>query len=73
MGSVVTLILLSKVQAGLHLTGLQEVRASLANAETLIHLGKEIAIGAIVGIISYMIINRYEKQKKSEKESNHDI
>jgi NhaP-type Na+/H+ or K+/H+ antiporter len=73
IGSVVTLILLAKIKTGITLHGFRDVLGNLANTETISHLGKEMIIGIIVGGISYLIINWYEKQKHTEEESNHDI
>jgi NhaP-type Na+/H+ or K+/H+ antiporter len=73
LGTVVTLILLGKVKGGVVLEGLGDILSSLATSETVKHLLMEIGIGAIVGGLSWLLINWYEKQKHNEEESAFDI
>ena len=73
IGTVTTLILLAKLGAHAHFGSAMDVLSSLATSETLIHLGKEFLIGGIIGLISWLFINWYEKKKHSEAEKIHDI
>lgn len=73
IGTVVTLILLGKVSSGVKLEGLMDVANSLATLDTMQHLFMEMGIGTVIGVISWLLINWYEKQKHTEKETSHDV
>ncbi len=73
IGSVMTLILLTRVAEGVVLSDLQTVLSVLSTQETLLHLGQEIFVGVLIGGLSYLFLHWYQDKKKTEDENNTDI
>lgn len=73
VGAIFTGAVIIMVRDGVDVASIGSVFSGILEPHNITHLGRELGIGAIVGIVGWLIMRQYEKFKSDRHETNSDF
>ena len=73
VGAIFTGAVIIMIQSGVDVASIGNVLTGISEPHNLTHLGKELAIGAIAGLVGWFIMRLYEKHKSDNHETSYDF